>query len=624
MKKFQLLILAMAFAGLANATVYYVSPAGDNSDGLSWSGAFQSIRAAVNAATSGDEVWVAQGTYVIGVSTDQLIYKSGVNVYGGFVGTETTLSQRSSDPALTIVKHGETVETAFRLLNNTTNLAEPALYDGFTFDGNNVSLGVRLAGNATLNNAVVKNSMVFNGSGAGVFMSSGADIPVTLSNTQVTNNLLKVNNENSAQLGGAGVYIANGANAALIDNCEISNNTIEGLSSTGNIIAMGAGIYLIEGTIRNTVIDGNKLINSVNASYNNNLFSGGAICIVPQLRTVAAKSVLIEGCTITNNESPSRGGAIIIDPRWSGQFQGNYTIRKSVISNNRSTLAVGGGLLSTAASAQTDGGWALNIENTVMANNSSMNGGGAIFLNVGGTFNVTNSTIVNNWTSNFGGGGIFYQGPANHTYVSSIKNTLLWGNVSPNRAAGEVQLKANDQNINIENSAYQAYDPLFSQLQNATIANTFALNTENDHATGPGFVAPSAGFGYDASKVALSANWQLTSGSVAVDAGLNLLADDLLGVARPQGAASDLGAYEYSPGISTATTLVPGDSVKLYISNGNLMVENVAEAIAVKVYSLMGVEIASMIAAEGTNSLALPYRGIFLVKAGAITQKMQW
>jgi hypothetical protein len=623
MKRLQLLSITLVLALMANANIYYVSPSGDNSDGLSWSGAYQSIRTALNAASAGDELWVAQGTYIIEEASSQLIYKNGVNVYGGFAGTETAREQRSTDPGLTVVKHAASVETAFRLLNNTANLATPTLYDGFTFDGNEVSLGVRLAGNATLNNAVVKNCVVTNGSGAGVFLSSATDIPVTLSNTTVINNRLKVSNENTAHLGGAGVYIANGANLALVEGCNISNNTIEGISSAGTLIAMGAGVFLFEGTIRSSTLDANVVMNSVNATYSNNLFTGAAICIVPQNTSVPAKNVMIEGCTITNSESRSRGGAIIIDPRWSGQYHGNYTISKSVITNNRSIGNVGGAILSTAANAQTEGGWTLNIHNTVMANNSSMNGGGAIFLNVGGTFNMVNSTIVNNWTSNFGGGGIFMQGSGSHTISGKIQNSLLWGNVSPNRAAGEVQLKTNFQAISIENTAYQAYDPTYNQLENATLINNFAVSEDNTGVNGPAFAEPSEAAGFDATG-ALTANWQLTSASVAIDMGQNLLADDLLGVARPKGTASDLGAYEFNPGISTSTIMNTENQLTIFVANGSLVVNNTGKAVMIKVYSVTGVELISTIAKEGINTLQLEQQGIYIVRSAGQTQKVLW
>ena len=46
----------------AQATVYYVSTHGDNeNDGLSWATAKATPRAALDAASNGDETWIAAG-----------------------------------------------------------------------------------------------------------------------------------------------------------------------------------------------------------------------------------------------------------------------------------------------------------------------------------------------------------------------------------------------------------------------------------------------------------------------------------------------------------------------------------------------------------------------------------
>ena len=53
----------------AGAATYYVSPSGnDGNAGTSWATAKQHVQAGVNAESSGDQVWVAQGTYVENVT----------------------------------------------------------------------------------------------------------------------------------------------------------------------------------------------------------------------------------------------------------------------------------------------------------------------------------------------------------------------------------------------------------------------------------------------------------------------------------------------------------------------------------------------------------------------------
>ena len=83
------------------AAVVYVDK--DNSsgieDGASWATAFTTLQPAMDAATPNDSVWIAAGTY--DEQRDSSLYgavyiKSKLHVFGGFDGTETSLSQRDA------------------------------------------------------------------------------------------------------------------------------------------------------------------------------------------------------------------------------------------------------------------------------------------------------------------------------------------------------------------------------------------------------------------------------------------------------------------------------------------------------------------------------------------------
>jgi len=68
----------------------HVTPHGnDAADGLTWATAKKTVQAAVNAAVSGDEVWVAEGSYL-----PRVVVKDGVALYGGFSGVEASRDQR--------------------------------------------------------------------------------------------------------------------------------------------------------------------------------------------------------------------------------------------------------------------------------------------------------------------------------------------------------------------------------------------------------------------------------------------------------------------------------------------------------------------------------------------------
>ncbi len=82
---------------MASGTRLYVSEDGDDSnDGYSWAQALRSPAAALTLAAAGaaTEIWIATGTYNAGTLNGFEI-PSGVTVYGGFLGTEQTLAERS-------------------------------------------------------------------------------------------------------------------------------------------------------------------------------------------------------------------------------------------------------------------------------------------------------------------------------------------------------------------------------------------------------------------------------------------------------------------------------------------------------------------------------------------------
>jgi len=60
-----------------------------NGNGTSWNQAFGTVQAALDAATNGDQIWVARGTY-----NERITLKSGVELYGGFKGGERALNGR--------------------------------------------------------------------------------------------------------------------------------------------------------------------------------------------------------------------------------------------------------------------------------------------------------------------------------------------------------------------------------------------------------------------------------------------------------------------------------------------------------------------------------------------------
>ena len=95
--------LALSASGFAEIR-YVASRTHGAADGTSWSNSFGGplgVRNALAVAVSGDQIWVAKGLYLPtsdGDRSKSLVMIDGVDVYGGFAGTETSLQQR--DPVL--------------------------------------------------------------------------------------------------------------------------------------------------------------------------------------------------------------------------------------------------------------------------------------------------------------------------------------------------------------------------------------------------------------------------------------------------------------------------------------------------------------------------------------------
>ncbi len=74
------------------------SAAAPGGDGKGWGRALRTLQEALTLAVSGQEIWLAKGTYIPGESrASTFTLKSGVDLYGGFAGGETQRDLR--DPA---------------------------------------------------------------------------------------------------------------------------------------------------------------------------------------------------------------------------------------------------------------------------------------------------------------------------------------------------------------------------------------------------------------------------------------------------------------------------------------------------------------------------------------------
>jgi hypothetical protein len=185
-----LLLAAFGLCGLntAYATRYFVNAsATGTATGLSWANAFTDLQEALSIVVPDDEIWVAAGQYRPTSGTTRTIsfaLRNGVNVFGSFAGTESTLDERDID-ANPSTLNGDIGQIGLATDNShsvvtANNITTTIILDGFRIlNGYNTNGshggGLRVT-NATGGEVIVRNcrfiSHYSNNYGGGVYLAA--------------------------------------------------------------------------------------------------------------------------------------------------------------------------------------------------------------------------------------------------------------------------------------------------------------------------------------------------------------------------------------------------------------------------------------------------------------------
>jgi hypothetical protein len=266
--------------------IYVTQEGGGNFSGDSWTNAMSSLQDAISLAFMNNAVvWVAVGTYYgDGTLTDAFVMKPGVNVYGGFAGTEEPdfdLNLRNFEDYPTILD-GQNVQRVL-MQQEAFNENTAVVWDGFTIQNGRAYSnggGVYMRSYSSLRNCIVRDNTIMSGTssynyvyGAGVYAQDDyGDYSITISNCVITHNTA----ENQRGIGG-GVY----AYYAIIDHTEISYHSD---------IREGGGLVAINTNVSNSLIHHNAARN------------GGGVYIEGGCQFV--------NCDIVSNTATNEGGAI--------------------------------------------------------------------------------------------------------------------------------------------------------------------------------------------------------------------------------------------------------------------------------------------------------------------------
>jgi parallel beta-helix repeat protein len=307
-------------------------------------GSYPTIQSAIDVASDGDGVLVADGTYTE-TGNKNLDFK-GKAIYLKSVGGATNC-----------IIDCENFGRGFYFHTNET---PSSVIDGFTIRNGRADGGGGICCyncSPRIINCIVTGN-VSTSTGGGLQFQTGRAL---IENCTVSNNTAQ-------EYGGGGIYCYN-VSRSKITNCTITGNIASGYSDKGGGFSCSSSRI----TITNCAIESNIADDQ-----------GGGLCLY-------GGSYLITDCTIVNNTSSTESGGGIY--AWGGT---TLALSACAISNNR-TSENGGGICWCDDSS-------LTMTNCLVSGNitTTRDGGGIFFANSGGV--ITNCTVVNNTSTAFGGG----------------------------------------------------------------------------------------------------------------------------------------------------------------------------------------------------------------------------
>jgi len=444
--------------------------------GTSWSDAFPTLQDALSTAVSGDQIWVKAGTYYPDEGTGQVgnnrnstfTLKNGVEIYGGFAGTETQLNQRNISLNTAILsgdidKNDVVSANGYTLLGNNafhvvtgSGKNSAAVLDGFTIQQGaaNGTTGLVSMGGGIINEAgtpTYKNLTIYSNaaslSGGGMYNRSASPTLIavtfykngsaddgggmyndltsapTLTNVVFDSNTAQdcggamVNSINSSPsiTGGsmqdnkAGLSTAAG-NGGAIYNTTGSSPTLKDIAISSNTADNGAGMYnlssnpTLSGT---TFFTGNVAQDSGGGIYNSN-----------------HSNPVLTDIQISGNISNGSGGAGMYN-----QLQSAPTLNSVSFEFNHAVNGRGGGMMNDDSLVTLN-----QVE--FSTNTADLDGGGMYNFN-GGSVAYNGGTIYGNIA--LGSGGGMY----NNAVHPTINNVTIMANVASADGGGMLNLNSN-------------------------------------------------------------------------------------------------------------------------------------------------------------------------------------
>lgn len=582
------------FSITIHSQVFVNLNASGNNDGSSWEHAYTDLQVAFDNANEGDQIWIAAGVYKPQLSTiaedNWFEVTKGLEIYGGFDGTETMLDQRDWQSNATVLSgdiHGDDENNDFvnfksdnaahvLRINNAANIN---IVDGIKVTGGHAKInnypgsgsnapwrggGIDfIADNILIRNCQISQCHANWGASIwGYSLGNNDNVNIQIENNNLYNNYsrfgcnsfanmqqLEIRDclfENNYGIEFAGGMLIGNSNA-LIEDCIFQDNEVD-------VSTIGAGVFFYQNSGN---IFPSPRIEIKGCEFKNNIGGGGSGIMMNNF--YGGSEIHIDSCYFFQNTAYFNsfgGGAGITLQNLEDSFGGGTPSLSASVSNctfEENGSDYGGAAYFYSVSDT----MILEMENNDFVDNSSEYNGGAVYIFSDVYMDVQLKKLILSDNEAEGQGSAILMEGANvkmenslihdNDGVTAIHNSfgdlILQGNTIADNTIGLFQ--GFGGNTEIQNTIL-SNDVNYSSLGNVTVTskggNISSDSTMLDDLIGFGDYAD-----YNNTDPLLDGNFIPEASSICVDGGnpegINSITD-LAGEDRIQGNEIDMGAYE--------------------------------------------------------------------------------